>query len=80
MLDEADVDWIVCTGVRAQDMRLRLKYAFRRHSLDQVMAVESMDDAIEKAFDRAEDGDTIFVLPTYTAMLYIRKRLGRLLE
>ena len=80
VLDEADVDWIVCTGVRAQDMRLRLKYAFRRHSLDQVMAVESMDDAIEKAFDRAEDGDTIFVLPTYTAMLYIRKRLGRLLE
>ncbi|MEL6249942.1 MAG: MurT ligase domain-containing protein [Cyanobacteria bacterium J06648_16] len=80
VLNEADVDWIVCTGVRAQDMRLRLKYAFRQHSLDQVTAVESMDDAIEKAFDRAENGDTIFVLPTYTAMLYIRKRLGRLLE
>ncbi|MEO1590126.1 MAG: MurT ligase domain-containing protein [Cyanobacteria bacterium J06632_22] len=80
VLNEADVDWVVCTGVRAQDMRLRLKYAFRRHSLDQVIAVESMDDAIEKAFDRAEDGDTIFVLPTYTAMLYIRIQLWRLLE
>ena len=80
VLDEADVDWIVCTGVRAQDMRLRLKYAFRRHGMHQVSAVENMDDAIEKAFDRSADGDTIFVLPTYTAMLYIRKRLGRLLE
>jgi len=77
-LNRAEIDWILCTGVRAKDMQVRLKYA-----LDQpqpVPANEAIEAAIERSFQQADPGDTVFVLPTYTAMLEFRKLMGKTLD
>lgn len=60
-------------GVRAQDMRLRLKYA-------------GADDAAITVYDTADDlaaavqkaGKTVVVLPNYTSMLTVRDKLSAL--
>ena len=63
---------VVCSGTRAAELALRLKYA----GIDmQLIAVEPRLDA---ALDRALDGDSrLYALPTYTAMLELRALLVR---
>jgi lipid II isoglutaminyl synthase (glutamine-hydrolysing) len=63
---------ITASGTRAYDMALRLKYA-------EVKAVPEPDlnRAIENFLGRIKSGETAFILATYTAMLTIRKLLGR---
>lgn len=81
VLNQARIDWIICTGIRAKDMAVRLKYA-----LDEPIRMkpskteENVRQSIEQATDQAEDGDTVYVLPTYTAMLEFRKLMGKSLE
>ena len=63
---------VVCAGTRAPEMAVRLKYA----GLD-VERIEVEDD-IERSLDRAlaaTDGH-LFALPTYTALLELRKLLS----
>ncbi|MBD1872800.1 DUF1727 domain-containing protein [Nodosilinea sp. FACHB-131] len=78
-LNQANIDWIFCTGVRAKDMAVRLKYA-----LDvppgPIPAEESIRQIIDLSFQKASSGDTVFVLPTYTAMLEFRKLMGKTLD
>jgi hypothetical protein len=42
--------------------------------------VESIREAIALSFEKASPGDTVFVLPTYTAMLEFRKLMGKTLD
>jgi lipid II isoglutaminyl synthase (glutamine-hydrolysing) len=79
LLNDANVDWILCTGIRAKDMHLRLKYALTA-SEPPISTMESIQDSIEQSFERADDGDTICVMPTYTAMLEFRKLMGLMLN
>ncbi len=64
------LDNVVCSGIRAWDMALRLKYA----GLDGVSP--ATEPNLEKAFDLALEsvapGETLYVIPTYTAMLELR--------
>ncbi|MCA9385042.1 DUF1727 domain-containing protein [Candidatus Dojkabacteria bacterium] len=78
ILNESSISSITCSGTRAKDMHLRLKYAF--NILPEIHTDESLDWALQHTFETAKHGDTIFVLPTYTAMLEIRKLMGRQLE
>lgn len=83
-LNDADIDWILCTGIRARDMKVRLKYAFtgdtRPVALSDIGVEENIPRAIDCSLDQANPGDTIYVLPTYTAMLEFRKALGKSLD
>lgn len=80
-LNGVDLTWIMCTGVRATDMKLRLKYALTDIDIQQqVLVDEDIQTVIDQSFQKANDGDTIFVLPTYTAMLKYRKLMGKELE
>lgn len=66
---------VVVSGTRAADMALRLKYA----GLGDRLAIE--DDprrAVSHAISRTPPGQSLFVLPTYTAMLAVRDRLAAL--
>ena len=67
---------IVTSGIRAADMSLRLKYA-------EVKTADSEED-LERAFDKVvestREGETIYVLPTYTAMLSLRGSLAQKAE
>jgi UDP-N-acetylmuramyl tripeptide synthase len=64
---------VVCAGTRAAEMAVRLKYAGWP-----VEAIE-VEPGIERSLDRALAGarDRLFALPTYTALLELRKLLAR---
>jgi hypothetical protein len=66
---------LTITGDRAHDMALRFVYG----GVDpEKMTVEpNIDAAIDTALSGAEPGQTIFALPTYTAMLELRADLVR---
>jgi UDP-N-acetylmuramyl tripeptide synthase len=66
---------ILCTGLRAHDMALRLKYAL---VADARLDVEpQLDAAVATAIGAAERGARVAILPTYTAMLTMRRALER---
>ena len=85
--DGRDVSWIwdadfellagavrrtVCSGTRAPEMALRLKYAgWPEEAIEVVPGIEaSLDTAVAGSEDR------LFALPTYTALLELRKLLA----
>ncbi len=63
---------VVCAGTRAPEMALRLKYAgWPTESIEVVPEVEAaLDDAVAAAPGR------LFALPTYTALMELRKLLA----
>src|ERR671917_431385 len=62
------------SGIRAEDMAVRLKYA----DLPVGEVIPDREEAIKAALDATPPGETLYVLPTYTAMLEIRKTLSEL--
>lgn len=85
--DSTDVSWIwdvdfekmskktknlIITGTRANDLALRLKYAgIANHNL----VTENFSKAVKSVVNAREN---FYILPTYTAMLEIRKQLNKL--
>jgi UDP-N-acetylmuramyl tripeptide synthase len=67
------IDRLTVTGDRAHDMALRFRYA----GLDpeRMNVVPSLADGIDAAVAGAPEGASVYVLPTYTAMLGIREVL-----
>ena len=64
---------VVCSGTRAPEIAVRLKYAGVDSSLIEV------EPSIERALDIAVAGaatDTVFALPTYTALIELRTLLA----
>ncbi len=66
---------IVVTGDRALDLRVRLKYA--EVPADRIKMVPGWADALTRAAQATPEGETLFILPTYTAMLELRAVLTR---
>lgn len=64
---------IVVAGDRAYDMALRIKYA-GISELDFVV-FENLEEAVEKTVSVSSAEETIWILPTYSAMLDVRKIL-----
>src|SRR3712207_6666180 len=62
------------SGLRAEDMAVRLKYA----DLPVGSVIPDREQAIKDALDATPSGETLYVLPTYTAMLEIRKTLSEM--
>ena len=62
------------SGLRAEDMAVRLKYA----DLPVGAVVSGREEAIKAALEATPPGETLYVLPTYTAMLEIRETLSNL--
>mgnify|MGYP006266818921 CR=1 FL=1 len=84
ILSQATLDWILCTGIRAKDMKLRLKYALEdgigQYQPAHIHTEESIGQAINQAFELASPDETVYVMPTYTAMLEFRKLMGKTLQ
>lgn len=65
---------LTVSGVRAWDLALRLKYA----GLGALQQVEpDPARALRRALDATPEGQTLYVIPTYTAMLKVRDLLAR---
>jgi UDP-N-acetylmuramyl tripeptide synthase len=88
--DGTDVSWLwdadfellagrvavaVCSGTRAADMALRLKYALV--APERLVVEPDVARALQEALRRTPPGGTLHVLPTYTAMLALREALHR---
>lgn len=65
---------IICSGTRAEDMALRLKYA----GVDEknLTIVKDLPQALKQA--RKDLKGRLFILPTYTALLELQKNLAKL--
>jgi UDP-N-acetylmuramyl tripeptide synthase len=61
------------SGLRADDMAVRLKYAGVDHAL--ITVDKTLPGALDAAVAALPTGATLYVLPTYTAMLEFRKML-----
>jgi len=66
---------IVVTGDRAEDLRVRLKYA--DVPSDRIELASDWRIAIDRAVGATPAGETLFALPTYTALLELRAVLTR---
>jgi len=86
--DGTDVSWIwdteiellrnktksvTISGLRAEDMALRMKYAEIDGS--QVIIEKNLLKALQLSLDKLLPEETLYVLPTYTAMMDIRNEL-----
>jgi UDP-N-acetylmuramyl tripeptide synthase len=75
-----DVDWepllaglerVVVTGERAAEMALRCKYG--GFSAEAIEVVPELDAALDRGLELSPAGGELVVLPTYTAMLALRR-------
>ncbi|MEX2025155.1 MAG: DUF1727 domain-containing protein, partial [Thermoleophilaceae bacterium] len=65
---------VTCSGTRAEEMALRLKYA----GIDADTVVErDVGRSLDAAVAAGEDGRPLYALPTYTALLELRDLLSR---
>ncbi|MCY4617450.1 MAG: MurT ligase domain-containing protein [Chloroflexi bacterium] len=80
-----DVDWesqaahcasLTVGGRRAADMALRLEYAGLPEPIEPVG--NDIGRALRQALDATPKSEQLVILPTYTAMLDVRQRLGRM--
>lgn len=85
--DGRDVSWIwdteleldsisniAVSGDRAFDMGLRIKYEIKNFN-SKVKIYTKLSQAVKNALDIMSDNETLYVLPTYSAMLEVRKIL-----
>ncbi len=63
------------SGIRAEDMAVRLKYA--GIPSDSITIKHGDTDLIDSMIEASVESETIYLLPTYTAMLDIRKNLKK---
>jgi UDP-N-acetylmuramyl tripeptide synthase len=61
---------VVVSGDRAAELALR--FAYGGLSRDRIEVVPDLEEALDRALDRAGRGSELVVLPTYTAMLTLR--------
>jgi UDP-N-acetylmuramyl tripeptide synthase len=66
---------VVVSGDRAPDLRLRLKYA--EIPADRMEVISDWETALNRAVEGTPTGETLFIIPTYTAMLELRAVLAR---
>ena len=70
----AGLETLVATGGRAAELALRAKYA--GFPPDRIRLVPNLRSALETALELPTRGEDVVVLPTYTAMLALRKLIG----
>ena len=66
---------VYATGDRLYDLNLRLRYENNKNIIN---TFEDLSTAIESIVNKTKEGERLFILPTYSAMLEVRKiLLGR---
>lgn len=64
-------NFLAISGDRVYDMALRIKYA--EFPLNKTLINADLKTAIQSGLIRINEGETLYVLPTYSAMLEVRK-------
>lgn len=66
---------VVCSGTRAPELALRLKYAGIDE--DRLEVVDALDEGLERVLTGAAPDARLYAMPTYTAMLALRELLAQ---
>jgi len=69
------IDNFYVSGIRAEDMAVRLKYAGIYSS--KIHIIKNYEELLAKGLSNTEAGHSFYILPTYTAMLDMRKLLKK---
>lgn len=72
---QGKIPFIICSGLRAEDMALRLKYA--GIDVTRLKVENDLQQALELALKQTLPNEILHVLPTYTAMLSLREILHK---
>lgn len=65
---------VIVSGDRCYDMALRIKYAQEFSIFNSQFSInEKLNEAIEVGLESIKEGETLYILPTYSAMLEVRK-------
>ena len=72
----AGLERVVATGDRAAELALRCKYA--GFPVERIEVVPDLRSALDRGLALANPSEELVVLPTYTAMLALRKIIGEL--
>jgi hypothetical protein len=64
---------VVASGTRAWDMAVRLKYA--GVETGRIEVVPELGEAVDRVLMSGDQEETLYFLPTYTAMLELREEL-----
>jgi UDP-N-acetylmuramyl tripeptide synthase len=65
---------VTCSGTRAEEMALRLKYA----GIDATLEIDrNLGESLDRAVARGDRSRPLYALPTYTALLELRDVLSR---
>ncbi|WP_042331843.1 Mur ligase family protein [Desulfosporosinus orientis] len=67
------IEQVICTGLRAEDMALRLKYA--GVAVKKLVIEHSLAGAINGLQENRGEGEAWFILPTYTLLFPLREIL-----
>ncbi len=66
---------IIISGDRTFDMSLRIQYSQTDKPFEKVVPEQNLQNAITKALEQTRENETLYILPTYSAMLEVRKIL-----
>jgi UDP-N-acetylmuramyl tripeptide synthase len=69
------LDNIYTSGIRAEDMAVRLKYA--GVSTDKISIIKDYKELINTGLGRTPEGGSFYILPSYTALLEMRSILRK---
>lgn len=64
---------LVVSGQRAEDMAVRMKYA--GYAGDKIVCVPKLQEALELSLNELQEGETLWLMPTYTCLLDLQKLL-----
>ncbi|HZK85274.1 MAG TPA: MurT ligase domain-containing protein [Desulfosporosinus sp.] len=70
---EASINQVICTGLRAEDIALRLKYA--GVSVEKLVIEHTLAEALERLQAGRTEEEVAFILPTYTLLFPLRELL-----
>ncbi len=66
-----EINFVICSGLRAEDMAVRLKYAGLPTA--KLSVQKDLASALGEGLRYIQPGDLLYILPTYTAMLQMRE-------
>ncbi len=64
---------LTVSGQRAEDMAVRMKYA--GYPQDKIVCQPKLDQALSQCLSEMEEGETLWLMPTYTCLLELQKML-----
>ena len=71
-----DINFVICAGLRAEDMAVRLKYAGMPTA--KLSVEKDLSKALTQGLGFIKPGELLYIMPTYTAMLQMREIIQKL--